>query len=193
MNAQTCLQLRTLSLLLCAALTACGGASTPTSDGGASAAPKALATIDRVDEAAEATPLPTTAPTSRFRINKPFTLAERQIELPGVPLYPGSQTLALPGIGATMERKTPEIESTSVQYVLEDGVRFPQVAAFFKTALETDGWKGQAGVLTDSSDQDLPIGMLVYQKDKTTLAIRYADGSQENTSPMLSLVYSVTK
>jgi hypothetical protein len=172
-------------------LAACGSSATrapaaeqPKADAAAPAtAPPATDTQKENTSAAPA------ASTSKYRLPKDFSISDTHVEMLGVPLYPGSATLELPGLGNKVELKNSEGGSTSVNYILEDGVSWPDVVRFYKDALEPNGWKGISGILTVPTE-NLPMGMVAFQKDKLIVVIRFADGSQENTSPMLSVIYS---
>jgi hypothetical protein len=175
-----------LSIVASLSLAACGGSS-----GDAPAASKPAEKPAAGQPAAEAITAPAeqAPPASKYRLPKDFELSEEQVELPGIPLYPGSATLSLPGIGPRMGGNSDKGSATTVQYVLEDGVKWQQVRRFYLEKLEADGWK-QIDAKILGEEEDLPIGMLTFEKEKRFVSFRYGDSTQTKASPLLNVIYT---
>jgi hypothetical protein len=178
-------------LCLVASMTfaACGGASTESSAAKQPAAERATAVVDAPQPAA---PAENAQPASKYRVPKDFELSAEQVELPGIPMYPGSATLSLPGVGPRMGGNSDKGSATSVSYVLEDGATWSQVGGFYKEKLEADGWKEIGGQLSGKIE-DLPIGILSFEKDKLFVNFQYGDSTQTKAGPILNVIYTAGK
>lgn len=166
-------------------LGACGGTS---ADSPGAQSPAAQSPAAKAPEAPAAAAAPA-EPASKYRVPKDFELSAELVELPGVPPFPGSASLTLPGVGPRMGGKSDKGSATTVWYVLEDGVKWQQVKRFYKEKLEADGWK-EIGAVLAGGDEDLPIGFLTFEKDKLFVSFTYGDSSQTKVSPTLNVMYT---
>jgi hypothetical protein len=146
------------------ALAACGGSSAQTpADGPKSGAKSAV--VDGVI------------------LLKGETLSAEAVAPPGMPIYPNAQTIALEGIGPSLKIAS----ATTVLYALPEGTTFLDVATFYKTKLEAEGWKSEIGDLLKPKAEDA-VGLLAYGKDDAAAQLTFTNGVAQKTGPRLSIL-----
>jgi hypothetical protein len=190
---KTLLVKSTLSAALIALLTACGG--TASTGAPAETQPKAEATQAQPKAPTEAPPeqtnteaaAPAASSDGRYKLLKNEKLSAELVELPGIPSYPGAQSVDIPGMGSKMVIGG----ATTANYVLEGDATWPQVFSFYKSKLEADGWKIHMG--EQSGTEDLPIAIMLMGKGDQVLRISFTNGAQQGTGPRMSILYTAKK